>query len=266
MSQVHKLANDKHIGQRFKPAAAVPANNNKKYARQPSLKKVDPHLVSLTAPESVEAEQYRMLRYEVEHLHKKEGLGTVVGICSALPGDGKTTTAINLAGTLAQDAAARVLLVEVDLRRPGLTVGDQLALGNFTGLGLVDAILDSSLTLKEVVHHVPHFNLSILPAGRQSRSPYEMLNSPRFGKLLTQACERYDYLILDSPPVIPVPDCRLIADWVDGFVMVVAAHRTPREALEEALTLMHPSSVLGLVFNGYKRSSDRYYGYSYGHE
>jgi capsular exopolysaccharide synthesis family protein len=266
MSQVENLANEKPIGQRFKAAAAVPANSNKKYARQPSLKKVDPHLVSLIAPESVEAEQYRVLRYEVEHLHKKESLGTVVGVCSALPGDGKTMTAINLAGALAQDATARVLLVEVDLRRPGLTVGDQLALGDFTGLGLVDAILDPSLTLREVVHHVPHFNLSILPAGKRSRSPYEMLKSPRFGKLITQARERYDYLILDAPPVIPVPDCRLIANWVDGFVMVVAAHRTPREALEEALTLMHPSSVLGLVFNGYNPSSARYYGYGYGHD
>jgi Mrp family chromosome partitioning ATPase len=144
-------------------------------------------------------------------------------------------------------------------------MSDRLALGGNAGRGLVDAVSDPSLTLGEVVHHLPHLNLSVLPAGKRSRSPYEILKSPRFGELLTQARERYDYLILDAPPVIPVPDCRLIANWVDGFVMVVAAHRTPREALEEALTLMHPSSILGLVFNGYDRSSARYYGYGYGH-
>src|SRR5690349_23430269 len=88
---------------------------------------VDARLVSLIAPESFEAEQYRRLRNAVERM-PRNGAGTVVGVCSALPGDGKTITAINLAGALAQDPHARVLLVEVDLRRPSVTVGDQLAL------------------------------------------------------------------------------------------------------------------------------------------
>lgn len=260
MSRAENLANER----RLKPVVTVPAGDREKPVRHPSLDEMDAHLVSLVAPESPEAEQYRALRYEVEYVHKA-GECTVVGVCSAIPGDGKTTTAINLAGALAQDPRARVLLIEVDLRRPAVTVGDQLALGDVAGRGLVDAILDPSLSLEEVVRHVPHFNLTVLPAGKRSASPYEALKSSRFGELLTQARQRYDYVILDAPPVIPVPDCRLIAKWADGFIMVVAAHRTPREALEEALTLMRPASILGLVFNGYDRSTTRYYGYGYGY-
>jgi receptor protein-tyrosine kinase len=158
-----------------------------------------------------------------------------------------------------------VLLIEADLRRPAVTVGDQLALGDVAGRGLVDAILDPSLSLEEVVRHIPHFNLAVLPAGKRSSAPYEALKSPRFGELLTLARQRYDYVILDAPPVVPVPDCRLIANWIDSFIMVVAAHRTPREAVEEALTLIGPGRIMGLVFNGHDRSARQYYGYGYGY-
>lgn len=221
---------------------------------------VDAHLVSLVAPGSLEAEQYRGLRHVVEHMHKA-GEGTVVAVSSPTPGDGKSITAINLAGALAQDPEANVLLLEVDLRRPSL--GDNL--GDFTGRGLVDAILDSSLIVEDVVHRLPRFNLAVLPAGTRPNAPYEILKSPRLGELLAQARRRYDYVILDAPPVVPVPDCRLIAKWVDGFLMVVAADRTPRGALEEALNLMDPHSVLGLVFNCHDRSASRQYGYGYGY-
>jgi protein-tyrosine kinase len=264
MSRIENVASSQPSPQLFKPVVPIPANKERQTQRPPSLDEVDAHLVSLVAPESPEAEQYRTLRYEVEYIHKP-GKCTAVAVCSALPGEGKTVTAINLAGALAQDSKSRVLLIEVDLRRPAVTVGDQLALGDVAGRGLVDAVLDPSLSLEEVVRHVPHFNLAVLPAGKRSGSPYEVLNSPRFGELLTHARQRYDYLVLDAPPVLPVPDCRLISKWVDSMLMVVAAHSTPREALEEALNLMRPASVLGLVFNNYDRSSAKYYGYGYGY-
>lgn len=227
-----------------------------------SLGRIDPHLVSLVAPDSIEAEQYRGLRYVVEQIHKAgdEG-GVVIGVCSAVPGDGKSITAINLAGSLAQDPKARVLLMEVDLRRPSVTIGDHLALGNFTGHSLMDAMLNPQLALEAVTRYLPAYNLSVLPAGYCPRAPYEVLKSHRFGELLAQARKRFDYIILDAPPVVPVPDCRLIAKLVDGFLMIVAARRTPRWALEEALDLMGPEKMLGLVFNGLDRSAARNYRY-----
>jgi capsular exopolysaccharide synthesis family protein len=261
MSRIENSTKDRHL----KPVVAAAIASKGKPVKGPALDGVDPHLVSFVAPESPEAEQYRALRYAVESLHKVDEC-TVVGVCSPLPGDGKSLTAINLAGALAQDPKAWVLLIEVDLRRPSVTLADHLAIGDLaTSRGLVDAILDSSVGLEEVVRYLPHFNLAVLPAGRRANAPYEALKSPRFGELLTQARQHYDYVILDAPPVVPVPDCRLIAKWVDSFIMVVGAHRTPREALAEALTIMDGTNILGLVFNGHDRSATRSYGYGYGY-
>jgi len=221
---------------------------------------VDEHLVSLLTPTSFEAEQYRALRHMVEQMHKTSGL-SIVAISSPAVGDGKTTTAINLAGALAQAPEARVLLVDADLRRS--SVGDHLGLGASGRRGLVDAILAPGLSLDDVGRHRPPFNLSVLPAGRRLAAPYELLKSARLGELLEEARRRYDYIVLDTPPLVPFPDCRVIGKWVDGFLVVVAAHKTPRKLLEEALSVMDPAKIVGLVFNGDDRQFSGYY-YAYG--
>lgn len=223
---------------------------------------LDDHLVSLLAPASFEAEQYRTLRYVLEQMARAGQLTTVVAITSATVGDGKTTTAINLAGALGQAPEARVLLVDADLRRS--CVGGQLGFGDSPAPGLADAILDPGVSLDDVVRGCPPFNLSVLPAGRRPAAPYEVLKSPRLGVLLEAARQRYDYILVDTPPVVPVPDCRLLAKWVDGFLVVVAAHKTPRPLVAEALTVLDPAKVLGLVFNGDDRPFAGYY-HAYGY-
>jgi capsular exopolysaccharide synthesis family protein len=215
--------------------------------------------VSLLIPTSFEAEQYRGLRHVVEQLHKTADL-SVIAVSSPEPADGKTTTAINLAGALAQAPEARVLLVDADLRRS--SVGDLLGLGDIGGCGLVDAILAPGLALQDVVRRCPSFNLSVLPAGRRPSSPYELLKSSHLGELFEEARRRFDYIVVDTPPVVPFPDCRVIAKWVDGFLVVVAAHKTPRTLLEETLNLMDPAKIVGLVFNRIDRPLSGYY-YAY---
>src|SRR5437588_10759240 len=214
----------------------------------------DERLVSFLAPSSFGAEQYRGIRHIVEESGKH-----VVGITSPIPGDGKTTTAINLAGALAQAPGTRVLLVEADLRRP--RIGDQLGLEGSDTRGLADAIADDRLTLPEVVRHLPRFNLSVLPAGRSPASPYEALHSSRLDELLEEARSHYAYVVVDTPPVVPVPDCRLIARLVDGFLILVGAHQTRRELLQEALAALDSTKILGLVFNGDDRRRRGYHGY-----
>jgi len=221
---------------------------------------VEEHLVSLLTPSSFEAEQYRGLRHVVEQLHKTAGL-SVIAVSSPESADGKTTTAINLAGALAQAPEARVLLVDADLRRSSM--GDLLGLGDIGGRGLVDAILAPGLALQDVVRRCPPFNLSVLPAGRRPASPYELLKSSHLGEILEEARQRYDYVVLDTPPLVPFPDCRVIGKWVDGFLMVVAAHKTPRKHLEEALNLIDPAKIIGLVLNRIDRPLSGYY-YAYG--
>lgn len=214
------------------------------------------HLVCLLSPTSFEAEQYRTLRHLVELMHKDTGL-QVLAVTSPAAGDGKTTTAINLAGALAQSPEARVLLVCVDLRRP--SVPQHLGIGSARTLGLVDAILNPAVTLMAVVQRLDRVNLSVLPSGPCPADPYEILKSPRLGELLAEARQRYDYIVLDTPPLILVPDCRIIEKWADSFLIVVAAHKTPRKLLGEALNLMDPVKVIGLVFNNDDRPLAGYY-------
>lgn len=208
------------------------------------LAEVDPHLVSLLDPTAAEADQYRVLRHAVESRRRASGL-TVVGVSSPGVGDGKTLTAINLAGALAQAHEHRVLLIDADLRRPA--VARALAL---TGTaGLVDALIDPAIGLDAVAQGRPPFDLSVLPAGRRTSTPYELLKSARLGELLDAARARYDYVVVDTPPVVPFPDFRLISRWIDGCFLVLAAHHTRRRLVEEALDVMDPAKLLGLVFN-----------------
>jgi capsular exopolysaccharide synthesis family protein len=220
---------------------------------------VDDHLVSLVTPTAFEAEQYRALRHIVEQHHRSDNL-TLLAVSSATVGDGKTTTAINLAGSLAQGSEARVLLIESDLRSP--SVAELLGFGRSSRPGLVHAILDSSLTLGEVVLPRPPFNLSVVLAGQTVPNPYEVLKSPRLAALLEEARAQYDYVILDTPPLVSVQDCRVIARWVDGMILVVSAHETPRRLVEEALNVIDPAKMLGFVFNGDDQGVARYYASS----
>jgi capsular exopolysaccharide synthesis family protein len=224
--------------------------------------RISEKLVSLVAPDSCAADQYRALRHTVERLRREDGF-LVLGVTSPCPGDGKSITALNLAGALAQSPDARVLVIDADLRRP--SVADYLGITPRTP-GLAEAIFDPSYELPRTVRRLETFNLSVLPAGSPRIAPYELLNSPRLEGLLRDARRHYDCVLIDTPPAVPLPDCRLIERLVDGFLLVVAAHKTPRKLVTEALNLLDPAKVVGIVFNADDRSRSADYGYyAYGH-
>ena len=229
-----------------------------KSTTHPSL---DPNLVTLTDPSSFAAEQYQGLRMTVEQLKRLRDV-RLIAITSASAGDGKTVTAINLTGVLARGSDARVLLIDADLRRP--EVATRLGLSNERGLA--DAVGDERVSLDDVTHRIDGFNLSVVPSGVTRLPIHEILRSPRFERLLQEAREHYDFVVLDTPPLLPVFDAAVVAKLVDGLLVVVAANQTPRRLLAEALTHLEPSKVLGIVFNrdtqpllGYYDSS--YHGY-----
>jgi capsular exopolysaccharide synthesis family protein len=250
----------------FRPPAEPRLPRRQRAAREEERADgVDAHLVSLVTPSAFEAEQYRALRSMVEQFRLRSDL-RMIAVSSASVGDGKTTTAINLAGALAQAATSNVLLIDMDLRRP--SVVQQLAMADLPSPGLVGAIVDPRLTLADVVRRRTPFNLAVLPAGRPPMAPYEILKSPRLAELLEEARQSYDYVVVDTPPLVSVPDCRVIAQWVDGFLIIVAAHRTPKRLVEEALNMLDPGKIIGLVFNRDDRPLGGYsygYGYGYGH-
>jgi len=248
---------------RHAAGAPEPPDSRPEKGRVPAAAlRMDERLVSLRSPDSFEADQYRVLRHFLQGAAGDDRL-QVLAVSSPAAGEGKTTTAVNLAATLAQSSGARVLLVDTDLRRP--CVASSLGLGSSAGPGLTGALLDERLDLGAVVRVTP-FNLSVVPAGSPLGNAYQILESPRMGRLLEEARGSYDHVILDTPPLLLVPDCRLLSRWVDGFVIVVAARRTPRRLLAETLGAMDPAKLVGIVFNGDDRPLSGYYkGYYAGY-
>ena len=228
--------------------------------REPeSLRACDKRLVSLTDPASFAAEQYQGLRLTIERLARAREM-KAIAITSPAAGDGKTVTAVNLAGALARGADERVLLIDADLRRP--SIATLFGVPNET-LGLADALSDRSVGLAQVARHAHSLNLSLVTAGVARRGISEILRSPRLDEFLAEARSQYAYIVLDTPPLLPVFDSALLAKSVDGVLMVVAANQTPRKLLGESLNMIDPAKVLGIVFNRDERPLFGYYNSYY---
>src|SRR3954471_3888706 len=152
---------------------------------------LDPHLVSLTSPGSFAAEQYQGLRLTIERLRRGRTL-QVIAVTSPAAGEGKTLTAINLAGALARGTEdARVLLIDLDLRRPA--VARQLALDE-TGGGVAEVVGNTAATLETAALKLKPYNLTILTAGTRSNAVHHVLRSPRLEQVLVDARSKFDYV------------------------------------------------------------------------
>ena len=227
---------------------------------------IHPHLVSFGDPHSFEAEQYRRLRHRIETMAATRTL-QIIAVTSAVVSDGKTLTSVNLAGAFARKRGAKVLLIDGDLRRP--SVAQRLGMESLHG-GLAAALEETDRPLSSFVQTVPDSSLSVILGGPECAETYELLTSPRLAVLLSEARGLYDYVIVDTPPTIPVPDSGLMRSVVDGYLVVVGARSTPRKLVGEALGMLDPLLVLGLVFNrddqplfGFFQSHYRHYFNSY---
>jgi protein-tyrosine kinase len=220
---------------------------------------IDRHLVSLTAPASFAAEQYQALRLKIERLRQNREL-RVIAVTSPAAADGKTVTSINLAGALARGSNARVLLIDADLRRP--SIAGQLHLPD-AKLGFADLVASADVDFTESVQTVEPYNIDVVSAGQPVGPVHELFRSARLEQLLADARERYDYVVIDTPPLVPVVDSALMARVVDGVLLVVAANKTPRKLLEEALGQLDPQKVIGIVFNSDSRPLYGYYDTGY---
>lgn len=224
---------------------------------------MDSHLVSFIAPGSFAAEQYQGLRLAVERMSRSRDVRTIA-ITSPAAGDGKTVTALTLAGALARGSDERVLLVDADLRRP--SVARLLGLPE-QARGLGDVLAEGGPDVGTVIHPLESLNLAVLPAGLPRRGGVsDTLRSPRLEALLERLRGQYGCIVVDTPPLLPVFDSALLAKLVDGVLLVVAANQTPRKLLGESLNMLDPAKVLGIVFNrderplfGYYNSYSRYY-------
>jgi len=224
---------------------------------------IDRRLVTLTAPASMEAEQYQALRLKLEHLQRERGIH-VIGVTSPGARDGKTVTAINFAAALSDGSHARVLLVEADLRRPA--IARYLGLRDVGRPGLAELVEDPTCTVEAAIARHDQFAFEMMTAGAPGTPVHQIFRMPRMQTLLAELRQRYDFVIVDTPPVGPVSDCALLARWMDGLIVIVTAHKTPRKQLENALNMLEGTPVLGLIFNrddkaraGYRRDYRGYF-------
>jgi succinoglycan biosynthesis transport protein ExoP len=213
-------------------------------------------LIVQESPGAPRAEAFRRLRTNLQFLEVTGGSRIFV-ITSALPGEGKSTTSINLAITLA-DAGSRVLLVDADLRRP--SVSGYLALEGSVGL---TTVLIGKVGHEDAVQPWGTSNLHVLPSGQVPPNPSELLGSQNMAALLTELGEAYDVVIIDTAPLLPVTDGAILSKMTGGAVVVVGAGITHRPQLTEALGALHTvgAKVLGVVVNRLAPVERTGYGY-----
>jgi capsular exopolysaccharide synthesis family protein len=220
---------------------------------------IDERFVGVLAPGSPDATQYLTLAHEIR-ARRFDQKTAVIGVSSAVAAEGKTTTAVNLAAVLAH-AEGSTLLVNADLRHRD----DVPLLGARPARGLAHALADADAHLDDVTIPWPGARLAIVAAGSAPSNPYDLLGSERLETLMAQARARHRYVVVDMPPLLPVPDGRAIQRCLDTLVLVVAADRTPRKLVIEAMRIVPPDKFFGVVLNGAADPSAGYYDYgSYG--
>ncbi len=214
-------------------------------------------LVVTSRPEQSTVEQYRKLAATLHHAQVERSL-KIVMVSSAVSGDGKTLTSTNLALTLSESYRRRVLLIDADLRRPSLH--EMFQVKNVAGLTeCLKAETDDRLPLIRASSY-----LSLLLAGRPDSDPMSGLTSERMHRLIEEAAATFDWVIIDTPPVVLLPDANLLAAMVDAAILVIGAGKTPYKLITRAIDALGREKILGVVLNRVDRSClTGGYGYGY---
>lgn len=200
-------------------------------------------------------EQFRTLRSRLYQMREKMSLKKIL-VTSALPKEGKSFVAANLAQVLVKQHGRRVLLIDADLRVPSL----HSVLGTASVPGLGDYLTGGSDEFS-VMQRGPMENLFFIPGGRSEMQPAEMLGNGRFKMLMQRVEPLFDWIIVDSPPAVPVSDGSQLANFCDGVLMVVRSNSTPYDTAQKARQEFLGKTLVGVVLNGISKSESyaRYY-------
>lgn len=208
-------------------------------------------------PDSPEGDLYKVIRTQIIQRMQEKNLNTLL-IISALPGEGKTLTAINLAITFAKEIRHSVLLVDGDLRRQDI----HKYLGYESKEGLASYLVHG-IPPQELIVWPGIEKLSIISGGRTVQDSTELLGSPKMKTLVSEMKSRYEnrYIILESPPILSCPDTAAFAPLVDAIVMVVEEGRTSMEEVKKSLELLPKEKFLGFILNKRKERMREYASY-----
>jgi capsular exopolysaccharide synthesis family protein len=217
-------------------------------------------LIVSSEAQPIAIEQYRRIAAVLHHVQRDRGV-RVVMISSAIPGEGKTLTASNLALTISESYHRSVLLIDADLRRP--MVHQTFGVSNANGLS---TMLESLTDVKPALIQVTPY-LTVLPAGEPNPDPLSGLTSQRMKRLIAEAREHFDWVLIDTPPVGVLSDANLLSAIVDAAILVVGAGKTPLKMIQDAVNAVGRDRILGVVLNRVTEESlaGHYGGYGYGY-
>lgn len=220
------------------------------------------NLITVKDPRSPISEAFRTLRTNIQFSSFDKKIQVIV-VTSTGPGEGKSTVASNLAVVMAQ-SGLKTVLVDCDQRKP--TIHKIFQISNFRGIS--DALAGRG-TYEEIIQKTDVENLSIITAGTKPPNPSELLASKKMQIFIGQLKEQFEYIILDTPPVLMVTDAQLLSMYSDGVVLVVSAEEVERDAAKRAKELLEKvnAKILGVVLNKAKSTEKMYYdryNYYYG--
>jgi len=225
-------------------------------------RKYHPKLVVVSSPDSVEAENFKVLRAKLQLKAQNGSRPRAIMVTSTYPGEGKSFVACNLAASIAFGIDEHVLLVDCDLRKPQV----QQYFGYARSLGLAD-YLAGRAEVPELLVKTPIPKLSLLMAGTPPDNPSELVSSNRMEALVDELRDRYKdrYVILDATPTQFTSDSNVLSRRVDGILVVVMAHGSPRKAVLGGIESLAEANLLGVVFNGYDEPMKSYRKYYSGY-
>jgi polysaccharide chain length determinant protein (PEP-CTERM system associated) len=220
-------------------------------------------LITLADAESIVTEQYRILYTRIESL-RRDKAQQIFAISSAIPGEGKTITTLNLAVVMARDFGRKTLVLEGDFRRPAMSS----YLDTEVHSGLVDVLLNgtngATHTPMATIPSLPFANqhLAILPAAKSVGNSSGLLSSKCMHDLLQLLKEQYEVILIDAPPVLSLSDMNIFQEVVDGIILVVRAESTRRDDVAKAVEALGREKLVGFVLNDVQQPLPRYYQYS----
>jgi protein-tyrosine kinase len=230
--------------------------------RQPHADwKPDPDMDVFSGSQSSHgAEQFRTLRSRLYHLRNGRPLKTLL-VTSSMAGEGKTFVTGNLVRSMVRQPERRVLVIDADLRRPRL----HLVFGSPTAPGLSD-YLRGTHDESAVIQFGGTGNLCLIPSGTRVNNPSELLSNGRMKTLFERLGPAFDWIVIDSPPCLPVADSGVIANWCDGLLLVVRAGFTPSALIAKVRQELKGRNVVGVVLNAVAEDSLAYGPYYGGYQ
>jgi exopolysaccharide/PEP-CTERM locus tyrosine autokinase len=225
-------------------------------------------IVSPNAPRSRVADQFRVIKRPLIANALGRGAavvakGNLIVVTSALPGEGKTFTAINLAMSIATELDCTVMLVDADVSRPSV----MRVLGLPPGPGLLDMVQDESLNMSDFLLRTNIDKLTLLPSGTQHPRATELLASDAMTRLLDDMARRYPerIIVFDSPPLLLATESQVLASHMGQVVVVVQAEKTPQSTVLQALATIESCPVKLMLLNQARTAATEGYGYGYGY-